>query len=261
MQRTFNSFMFTLLMASLLLLDASAQDPSRAYQGYLIWEDVVYPSKVTAYEKMTRQQVLLYAEQGFPHQVDVYNTTDFTYYWVMRIDNYAAIDTLYMAFNEIYDRVPEQVNKIREGYTGTHESTRSWTCYSDRELSFRPTGHAETGASDPFVFLGFCYPQKGKMDQARNAMNGFVKLAREKQAQMGWETYIGDLGVESPMFFWASFARDAIDFQTRNSADFDIMGERADELWNELSGVMRKYEEKSGWFRKDLSYDPDHQEP
>jgi hypothetical protein len=109
--------------------------------------------------------------------------------------------------------------------------------------------------------MGFCYPQKGKLDEARNAVNGFVQLAREKQAQMGWETYIGDLGVEAPMFFWASFAEDAIDFQTRNSADFDLMGERADELWNELTTVLRKYEEKTGWYRTDLSYDPDQKGP
>jgi hypothetical protein len=243
--------------ASLFVLNISAQDQSNPYQGYLIWEDVVYPSQVAAYEIMTRQQLSLYASQKFSHKIDVFSTNDFTYYWVMRIDNYAAIDTLYMDFNSIYKNVPEEVDAITDGYAGTHESTRSWTCYSDRDLSFRPAGQSGAGASSPYMFMGFCYPQKGKMDEARNAINGFVMLAREKQAKMGWETYIGDLGVEGPMFFWVSFAKDPIEFQTLNSADFDIMGAKSDELWNELTSVMRKYEEKTGWYRKDLSYDPD----
>jgi hypothetical protein len=34
------------------------------------------------------------------------------------------------------------------------------------------------------------------------------------------------------------------------------MGEEADELWNNLRNVMRKYDEKHGWYRKDLSFDP-----
>jgi hypothetical protein len=261
MKRTYFLLLWALLTSGILLPGTAAQDHSNAFQGYLIWEDVVYPSKVSAYENITRKQIMLYASQGFPHKVDIYNTTDFTYYWVMRIDNYAAIDTLYMDFNDIYRNVPEQVDEIRDGYTGTHESTRSWTCYSDGELSFRPSGRAVTAESAPYVFMGFCYPQKGKLDEARNAVNGFVQLAKEKQAQLGWETYIGDLGVEGPMFFWASFAEDAIDFQTRNAADFDHMGERADELWYELTSVLRKYEEKTGWYRKDLSYDPDQKGP
>jgi hypothetical protein len=234
----------------------SAQDGSDAYQGYLIWEDAVYPSKVAEYEKFTRQQIELYAAQEFPHRVNIFNTTDFTYYWVISINNYADIDSLYMDFNTIYNHVPEQIDAINEGYAGTHESTRSWTCYSDGELSFIPVDQPQSREAFPYMFLGFCYPQKGKMDQARNAVNGFVKLAREKQAKMGWETYIGDLGVDAPMLFWASFAKDPLQFHTLNSADFDIMGERADELWRELSGVLRKYEEKTGWYRKDLSYDP-----
>jgi len=235
---------------------AIAQNESGGYQGYLIWEDVVYPSEVTAYENMARQQMKLYADEEFPRRIDVYNTTDFTYYWVVEVDNYASIDTIYMDFNKIYRNMPERVNEIMEGFAGTHESTRSWTCYADEELSFRPPDQEGTADVGPYLFLGFCFPQKGKMDEAREAMKGFVRVANEKGAKLGWNTYIGDLGVDAPMFFWSSLARDAIEFHTLNSADFDVMGEDADGLWNDLRNVMRKYEEKNGWYRNDLSYDP-----
>jgi hypothetical protein len=34
------------------------------------------------------------------------------------------------------------------------------------------------------------------------------------------------------------------------------MGDEADVLWRKLTGVMRKYEEKTGWYRRDLSHIP-----
>jgi hypothetical protein len=104
--------------------------------------------------------------------------------------------------------------------------------------------------------MGFCYPLKGMMEEAREAMKGFVRVASEQGAKLGWNTYVGDLGVDAPMFFWSSSAKDPVEFYSLNSADFDIMGEEADELWNDLRNVMRKYEEKQGWYREDLSYDP-----
>jgi hypothetical protein len=250
------SAVIALLLSIILPGIAIAQVESAGYQGYLIWEDVVYPSEAVAYENMTRKQMELYTDQNFPHKIDVYNTTDFTYYWVVKADNYAFIDTLYMDFNDLYRNAPDRVNEIREGFAGTHESTRSWTCYSDAELSFQPTGQEGTTEEGPYLFMGFCYPLKGMMEEAREAMKGFVRVASAKGAKLGWDTYIGDLGVDAPMFFWSSSAKDPVEFYSLNSADFDIMGEEADELWNDLRNVMRKYEEKQGWYREDLSYDP-----
>lgn len=234
----------------------TAQGNPGEYQGYLIYEDVVIPSQVTRYEEMTREQLNLYTNQKFQHSVDVFNTSDFTYYWVIEVDNYASIDTLYMDFNTLYRDQPEKVNEIREGFAGTHTSTRSWTCFFDRDLSFRPPVLVESEPAGPYLHMGFCYPVKGKMEEARQAMKGFVRLSTEKGAKLGWDTYIGDLGVDAPMFFWISFASDPVEFHQFNSSDFDLIGEEADELWTELRNVMRKYEEKQGWYRKDLSYNP-----
>jgi hypothetical protein len=253
------SSIHTLIALLALLIYSStsvAQEESDHYMGYIIWEDVVFPSGVKAYEEMTKKQMLLYKDESFPHRVDVYSTSDFIYYWVFQVDNYADIDTLYMDFNKIYQHVPDRVNEINDGFVGTHESTLSWTCYFDRELSYKPSEQVQSEDAKPFMSLGFCYPKKGSMDEAREVMKGYVRLATEKKVKLGWDTYIGDMGVETPMLFWASFTKDAGEFYSLNSADFDLMGDRADELWNELISLMRKYEEKSGWYRKDLSYHP-----
>lgn len=248
-----------ILAAGLLLISTicsyAQSDPSQ-YQGYVIWEDVVYPSEAERYEEMTRKQIAFYADRGFPYRVDVYQTTEFIYYWVFEADQYADIDTLYQAFNRMYEEEPDRVKEIDRGFAGTHETTLSWTCYMDRSLSFKPGGLMQSGSENPFIYMGFCYPRKGEMEAAREVMRTYVKLATRTGASLGWDTFVGDMGVETPMFFWASYTADPIEFYSRNGADFDRMGDEADVLWRKLTGVMRKYEEKTGWYRRDLSHIP-----
>jgi len=232
------------------------QGTSNSFSGFVIWEDRVYPSEVLAYEEMTKKQMLLYAEQNFPTRVDVYHTTDFTYYWVMQVENYADIDSLYMEFSEIQQKVPEKVDALREGFSDTHESTLTWTCYFDRSLSYRPDPQTVPASENRYMHIGFCYPIKGEMEKVRTVLKSFVELAAAKKASLGWDTFIGDIGVEAPMLFWISFASNPTEYFTGNSNDFDLMGTEADTLWRAMSGAMRKYEEKSGWYRWDLSYVP-----
>jgi hypothetical protein len=245
-----------LLIFSISPLHTQGQGTSDPFNGYVIWEDRVYPSEAVSYEEMTKKQMDLYAEQGFPTRVDVYHTTDFTYYWVMQVENYAGIDTLYMEFNKINRNVPAEVKDLREGFAGTYESTLTWTCYFDRSLSYRPGNQPVPADENRFMYLGFCYPIQGRMEEVREAMKGFVSLAANKNASLGWDTFIGDMGVEAPMLFWVSFAQNPTEYFTRNSADFDLMGTGADMLWDKMTSQMRKYEERSGWYRRDLSYVP-----
>lgn len=257
MKYTFRFLLLAAWVMNMFIFPLNAQDQANHYQGYIIWEDRVFPSRVEPYEKMVREQMALYAEAGFPYRIDVYNTSEYVYYWVFEIDQYADIDTLHQEFNRVYLEDPDRLEAINDGYTGTHESTLSWTCYSDPSLSFKPRGLHQPDSERPYLHIGFCYPEKGKMQQAREVMEGYVDLAREKQAVLGWDTFIGDMGVETPLFFWASYTKDAAEFFRLNASDFDRMGDSADDLWMKLQGVMRKYEEKTGWLRKDLSYSPD----
>ena len=52
---------FAMLVMSICSLTSYAQDESKSTQGYVVWEDVVYPSKISAYEKATKIQMKVYA--------------------------------------------------------------------------------------------------------------------------------------------------------------------------------------------------------
>lgn len=256
MKNTIAFVIFTALVMGICSPSSYAQDDSARYQGHIVWEDVVYPSETEAYEKVTKMQMELYAEQNFPNWVGVYSTSDFTYYWVFLVDSYADVDTLYDNFSKINKDVPEKVEAINDAFEGTHESTKAWTFFWDRDLSYNPEMVEEPDDTLNFRFWSFCYVKKGKMDEMKEVFKGWVELASSNNLSQGWNTYIADMGVETPFLFWIAQGKNAVDFYSTNAKDMELLGEDGSKQWNKQKSLLRKYEEKTGWYRGDLSYIP-----
>lgn len=247
---------FTLLVMSFCSFTSYAQDDSERYQGFVVWEDIVYPSEVEAYEKATKMQMELYAEQDFPYWIDVYSTSENIYYWAFEVDKYADIDTLYDEFKKIYQSVPDEVEAINDTFEGTQESTRSWTCFWDRDLSYIPDNHENSDEPRNFCIWKYVFVKKGKMDEIQEVFKGWVELSMEKKAEQPFFTYIIDMGMETPSLFWFSYAKDAADFYSTNTNDMELLGAEAWELVRKQNSFTRKVEIQQGWYRKDLSYRP-----
>lgn len=244
----------SILVMSLNSFISYSQDNPERYQGFIVWEDIVLPSEVEAYEKATQMQMELYAEQKFPNDIGIYSTSENIYYWSIPIDNYADIDTLYMEFGKIYENAREDVDEIDAAFEGTLESTTSWTCYMDMDLSYIPEVTEESDEEMNFCFWNYNYVKTGKMDEMKEVFKGWVDLASEKNAKQAWYTYIVDMGKESPCLFWFSMAKDAADFYSTNGKDMESMGDEAWELWRKHQSLVRKNDDQVGMFRKDLSY-------
>jgi hypothetical protein len=244
----------TILLMGSSCISLSAQDKGSDFQGFVIWEDAVFPSAVEAYEHATKMMMELYAEQDFPDWIRVYSTNDFIYYWVFAVENYADVDTLYDGFRRIYKNVPEKVEAINDAFEGTHEYTKSWTCYWDRSISYIPEG--STDGMDYFTWR-FCWIKKGGQDKMREVFKEWADLALSKNIPRGWNTYIGDMGVETPFMFWVSVGKNEAEYYNTRQEIMQIYGAERFQLWKKQMALMRKYEEKAGWYRRDLSYFPE----
>ena len=248
---------FTLIVMSICSVTSYAQDDPERYQGFVVWEDVVYPSEVEAYESAVKMQMELYAEQDFPHWINVYSTGENIYYWGFEIDTYADIDSLYAEFGKINENAPDKVQAITDAFEGTHESTKSWTCYWDRDLSYVPEASVDSDEPQNFCFWTYVFVKQGKMDEIQDVFKEWVALATEKNAKQPWFTYLIDMGMESPSLFWFSYDKDPADFFGTNAKDMELMGEEAMELVRKQNSHTRKIEMQLGWFREGLSYRPE----
>jgi len=248
--------LITLWVIGLSSQTSYAQDDSERYQGYIVWEDAVLPSQVGNYEKATKMQKDLFSEQNFPQRVWIYTTSDFACYWVFEIDKYADVDALYDEFRKIRKNAPEKSKEIEGVFEGTHETTKAWTFFWDQELSFKPEMPETSSEEMNFRFWGFCHVEKGKMDDMKEVFKGWVDLASTNNLSQSWNTYIADIGIETPMLFWVSPGKDPVEFYSTNSKDMEILGDAGTNQYMKQKDLMQRYEEKIGFYRPDLSYFP-----
>jgi len=249
---------FTIVLAiatTILLLDLRAQDDEVQTQGRVIWKDHVPPSKAEAYEKGTKVMLDVYAEHDFPYEVNIYSAADYRYFWVVSVERFADIDTLYRDFNRIYKEIGEEGNdKIDDAVDGTFTHTKVWTCLWRSDLSYMPENPADSG---DFRFWGFMYVKQGKQKEMREVMKQWVELYKSKGIDRGFGGYVGDIGTDQPFMFYSERAQNPADFYTAGAKINEKLGEEADELWNKTAALLRGFEPLHGWHRKDLSYSPD----
>jgi hypothetical protein len=62
------------------------------------------------------------------------------------------------------------------------------------------------------------------------------------------------MGAEMPLYFWAVRGKSAADFYNQQEIYGSKIGENAMELWNRTVALFRKFEDKTGMYRPDLSY-------
>ena len=250
--------LFTLMVIGLSSFLSHAQDDPEKYQGYLVWEDQVVPYKVSAYEEATKLQMANYAEHEFPQGVTVFSTDDYRYYWVVSVDHFADIDTLYKQFNKLYNKSGEEAyDKIEAAFEGTYDFTRSWTCLWHRDLSYQPeTTEEESEEANDFNYWGLCYVKQGKGEAMREVFKKWVELYKSKNISKGFDFYQGDVGTDMPFMFWSITAKNATDYYQKGDEIREALGEEGSALWKETEALLRGFDPVTGWYRKDLSYIP-----
>lgn len=247
--------LFTMLVIGLSSLMSYAQDEPKKYQGVIVWEDQVFPSKASAYEKAVKMQLENIAEHNFPHAINIFSASDYKYYWTIEIDNFADIDTVYKQFSKIYKNTGEETNKkIDDALAGTYEFSRPWTCVKHSDLSYVPEIQVE-GDTD-FRSWGFCYVKQGKGKEMREVFTKWVELYKSKGIERGFSFYVGDVGTEMPFMFWSISDKDQATFYNNDEKIREALGEEAGKLWEETEALLRKFENRTGWHRHDLSYKP-----
>jgi hypothetical protein len=232
-----------------------AQEEKPKTQGFIVWEDQVQPSKVEAYENGSKKMLQTYGENGLSYEIHIYSTDDYRYYWVVDIDRFADIDTLYREFSKIYKAMGEEAsNEIDAALDGTINKTKIWTCYWRSDLSYMPEIAADSG---DFRFWGFMYVKQGKQQEMQDILKEWAALYKSNGIDRGFGGFVGDIGTEMPFMFYLEQGKSPAEYYQANEAVGKKLGEKADELWERTAALLRGFEPVTGWYRKDLSYYPD----
>jgi len=251
-------FLVVGLVISLCALTTLAQAQEQKAQLYAIWDVVVKPSKVGDFEAAAKEEVALYAKYKFPYAWSVSRTFDNHYYYLFPVENFAAIDNIFTAFDKVAKMAGEEYQEMLDLFTGTYEYVQPSVYSLNYELSFFSEKQKEKAGEENFVYFDIFYLKSGKEKEVEKLMKEMIALAKKTGATevQSWYCYKGIIGAETPIYYMVTRAKNAIDYFTRNEKMWELLGEESGELYRNIMANVRKQEKKRGWFRPDLSYIP-----
>ena len=258
--------LFTLLLAVLLLQvfvwNVSAQEEGAKSKDklYVIHEDIVKPSKVAEYEKAAKGFAEALAKADMHNLKNlVIQTDDMVYSYVSEVENMASLDE--RPFKELKEKMGEEAfDAMFDAYNGTFESHRNFMVRLRDDLSYTPEQSEESTEEMNFRHWDFVHYFPDKGDEAKEISKEWVELYKSKKSPMGYRTYTGGLGTDTPFYVYVAWAKDAQDFHAQNDKNRELLGDEGKDLWQRTLAITRKFEHKNGRIRPDLSYLPEEEE-
>ena len=98
--KKFISLLIILLIGSCSFFTYGQEGKSEP-QIYMIWDEIVKPSKAVEYEKAFKHAMDLWKEYSYPYSMYIFNTEDFHYYFVIPINSLDDIDNVYAASEDM----------------------------------------------------------------------------------------------------------------------------------------------------------------
>jgi hypothetical protein len=245
---------FVVCLCSSTLL---AQEKEQKAQLYVIWEAVVQPSKVADFVAATRAEVALYAKYKFPYAWHTSSRFDNHFYFLIPVDNFAAIDSVFEAFNKVEETAGKEYQELLDMFEGTYEYIQPQIYLLNYELSLISEEGAAESEGENFLCWDIHYIHGGKEREYEEIVKEFQALYRSKNTSQDWYCYQAVIGEKNPVYYFVTSAKDAVDFYTQNAKMWDALGEEGDSFYQKLMNLLRKREMKTGRPRPDLSYTPE----
>jgi len=220
----------------------------------MIWDVLVHPSKVAQFEEALKNQVALYGEAEFPYSWFAASTEDFHYYFGIQVEDHAAVDQVFAAFEKIKEKLGADWDALHESFAGTEESLRVSRWNLRRDLSYTPEKARLKPEQMAFTEWSFVYFTPGTEAKAGKNAKRWRELYESKGAPDGFDVWVGGLGTESPAYCWVGTGKSPGDYFTSAGETEKLLGEETEPLWKEMLTILKRYERKLGKGRPELAF-------
>ena len=241
----------------LCLSTNTIQAQEKKSQAFVVWDFVVKPSMVMQYEESVKKQIELNTKANFPYPWATYSTNDFHYYFLIAVENFETVDRIYKAFGEGWNAIgEEQLQALRKMQEGTYDHFRMGMYYLRFDLSYIPEDPRLTEDEMNFLWWNFYYIKPGMGTQANDIAKEWQALYKANNIPDGWNFYVGDFGSEEPVRVVVMGAKSAADYFQQGEKTIKLFGEKYGEMTKKTMDICRRFEQKLGMIRPDLSYAP-----
>jgi len=243
-------------IASLLSLTFSAQAQEQKPQLFLVWEDIVHPSKFMEYEAVLKMWIDFNTKYKFPRPVTVYRTNDYHYYTLMPIEKLADIDDLEKYIIGLGEEAGKEVEELQKGLAGTTESTTAGTVLLRFDLSYIPENPRVKTEDVSFVWWNYYYIRYGREKEAEEIAKEWQALWKNNGITDSFQVYQPMLWSDLPVIVAAGGALSAADYYSHSEKNIEKMGDEYLALTKKTMDACRRFEQKIGMILRDLSYIP-----
>jgi hypothetical protein len=237
------------------VVSAYAEDPKN--QMYYVLEVGCSPSSAAAYEKAHKAYMLAHQKHNFPIAYTAYSSGDFCYYYTIEINSFSDIDNINKSVQDFNARIGKNnYQKLLNGFAGTYEYLRSFILNYRPDLSYNLENSQLSPEDIKFIRWNMYYVKAGSEQEMENVLKEWIALSNKINLQVPWSMFIGGIGTDTPYFLESLVARSASEHYKQYDGAGNLIGEEGNILWAKQHSFLRKYEEKTGMPRPDLSYTP-----
>ncbi|GJM29549.1 MAG: hypothetical protein DHS20C17_21840 [Cyclobacteriaceae bacterium] len=221
-------------------------------QKFIVHEDVVFPSKIAAYEAASK----VFAETMEKHEATdaaflTVSLDDNRYLYVSAIADFAALDS--NPFKKVSEAMGEDAfGKMMSQYDGTFESHKNYVINLSHDLSYNSNEIIMEGVN--FRHFDYWYVTPGKWKEAKAIAKEWKDLYASKGVEQGYRVYTGGLGTEE-LLMVVSWAKSPEEFYSQRAKNREALGDIND-IMNRTMALTRKRESFDGMIRPELSYQP-----
>lgn len=237
------------------IVSANAEEPKN--QMYYVYDIVTCPSKALAFEANLKKIIAEYSKFNWKYPWSTYSTNDFHYYILFAIDNFASMDALNKSGQDLRNEMgPEKYDALYAGYGGTFKYMQNGFYTLRGDLSYISDTPRIKPEELNFLIWNTFYIKTGKEQEAEKNAKNLVNLYRSKKITTGFNLLIGGIGAESPVIVTVSGGKSASDFFNEADKNDKLISKEMADIWKTAFSVSRKFEQKMGRPRPDLSYTP-----
>lgn len=243
------------LMFILAPLFTQAQE-DKNHQAYWVHEDRVKPGMTEKYEKVTKDLVAACKEHNIQdNQWITVRMNDNSYLYVTPISSMADLDKT--GFETLGEKMgQDKMGAIFEGFNNTYNKHGDYVIYLHKELSYMPGGVSQTveGENYRLFYYNYVTPEndKGFSDSMKK-----IKAAFEKHnSKMHYRVYKSGFGTMGTFYMVAVASESEAKGAQRGDENWELMKDDFGPLLTELNKHTYKMEEKRGWMRPDLAFQP-----
>ncbi len=260
MRRKILSFLMVMVMVSLCVQGLSAQAKEQNSQLFAVWDIKIFPSKFIEFEAAVKDLLVFFSKYKYPYPFSVYRTNDFHYYVLAPMENMAAIDDMNKFQEELEKKAGEEVKANRKRRSSTYESETFGTLDLRSDLSYYPGNPRLKSENADFIWWNYYYIKHGKLAEAEKIAGEWQALYKSKNIPDGYNIWVTDMWPDRPALIAAGRAKSASDYYTQFEKHKIIFGEKYKALAKKTMDICRKFEHRTGYHLRELSYQPKKQE-